>query len=209
MHIQIYYTPITPFPNFQRLSPAIPLRISTEGMDYNGINGHDRNSVNSLIFERNDDHLSENQMLMNRLLLCQYINLLDLAAAQRYPQLQCLQYRYPISKVLVSLRLIDLNFDGKELLLLSRAISLNNVLRRIALAFSMEPQIRDERCQVLSASYFKLRCETQLKGVYTNHSAVRLLLRAGCYYWMVMIQRKVDLPAWKANDVHSLSRHVK
>ena len=120
MHIQVYYTPIAPFSIFQRLSPAIPLRISTEGVDYNGANGRDRNSVNSLIFERNDDRLSENQILMNRLLVSQFINHLDLAAAQRYPQLQCLQYRYPISKVLVSLRLIDLNFGGKALLLLAR-----------------------------------------------------------------------------------------
>ena len=54
----------------------------------------------------------------------------------------------------------------------------------------MEPQIREERRQALSASYFKLRCETQLEVVYTNHSAVRLILRAGCYYRMVNDPKK-------------------
>ena len=185
MYVQVYHRRRAPFSIFQRLSPAIPLRISTAGVEYDGGSGHDRNSVSSLIFKRNDDRLSENQMLMDRLLLSQYIHHLDLGTAQRYPRLQCLQYRYPISRVLVSLRLIDLSFDGRELLLIARAISLNNILRTIAITFSTESQMHDERRQILSTSYYKLRCETQLAGVYTNHSVVNIMLRAGCYHRMI------------------------
>ena len=85
---------------------------------------------------------------------------------------------------------IDLNFSRHEIASIARGNGLNNVLRRIALTSSIEPQIRDERPQVLSTSYFKPRYKTQLKVVYTNRSAVRLILRAGCYYRMVNDPKK-------------------
>ena len=118
---------------------------------------------------------------MNRLLVTRIIHHLDLAAAEPYPQLQCLQYRSDISKVLVSLRLCGVACHRPQLLLLARATTLNSVIRNMVIYFTSEPQVSDMNCQMMLGFLYKLQCETQL--AYLSSESVTIgKFRAGCYH---------------------------